>query len=67
MTVEGLTWRDIDPAQLHAATVGVLTGIMYGYNVGDSGMPQPGSESYKYAECIAIDVLRASSKWKETE
>ena len=67
MTVDGLTWRDVDPGHLHAVTVGILTGIVYGYNVGDSDIPKPGSDVYRYAECIAIDALRASAEWKESK
>lgn len=67
MASERLTYRDVDPDHLHAATLGVLTGILYGYNVGDADLPQPGHPQYNNAECIAIDVLRASAEWKESE
>lgn len=67
MSGERPTYRDFDPGHLHACTVGVLTGILYGYNEGDWDIPKLGDPQYNNAECIAIDVLRASEEWKENK
>jgi hypothetical protein len=54
----------LDAHWVRMATFGILTGVMYGYNESDPDMPKPGDRQYHYAECVAIDALRAIDKWE---
>lgn len=64
MTEVERSYPAVDPERLHAATVGILTGIAFGYHESDDDLPTAGEERYNWASCVATDALRASDEWK---